>query len=165
MVAELVREYARQFLVGEVSGGVRRHDEEMSAAREGIEVVGVDDCEDESLARDSVCLGDDVPGSAQSHELVRIRPSSSEHARKDRPLHWAKEQTRTAEKRKDCENHEWNSCRLIHGNPDDANRDEPHGEERNDRCERGECREIDFAALCGHSIIQPARPRVLWSRF
>ena len=137
----------------------------MSATGERIEIVGVDDGEDESMAGNSVCLGDDVPRFTQSYQFVGIRASCAEYAREDRTLYRTKEETGSAEECEDRKDHERHPRRLVHGDPNDCNCDEPDGEERNDRSECGEGREIDFAALCSHHIIQPALRDALWSRF
>ena len=156
MVTELMGENPSELFVCQIAGGIRRNDEEVAATGEGVEIVGVDNCEYESLARNSMCIGNDVPCFAESHEFVCVGSARTEHPGEDCTLDWSEEEPRSTQECKDCKEDERDPRRLVDGHPDDGNGDQPHWEERRNWCERRECREINFSALCGHTFIQPA---------
>ena len=87
MVAELVGEHAAQCVVIEFAGGERRHDDQVAATSEGVQIVVVDQTDGESMITDVQGLGHLVEGSLEADRLVACGAAGPDQPSENPALH------------------------------------------------------------------------------
>ena len=92
VVAELVRQHAAQLVARQGVDRVRRDDDEVAAAREGVELVDRQHGDHEAPRRQPVRLQHRSPRDVERCSFVPGRSAGTEQRRKDRNLHRAEEQ-------------------------------------------------------------------------
>ena len=92
VMAELVGEHAAELVARQALDGVRRDDDEVPAAGEGVELVDGQHGDHEAPRRQAVGLQHRSPGDVEGRPFLSSRSAGAEQGRQDDDLHRSQEQ-------------------------------------------------------------------------